>query len=269
MARKSVLAGGVKVGAIFPTNNDGDILVLEVVDSFHVRIVFLEYPYERWVQSGNIILGGIRNPIRPNVCGVGFLGVGSHRAKINYVPNPTHQTWHDMLKRVYTPKNEDAARVYAGTSVHPHWHNFQNFAPWYHDRIDPFGSVDFTWELDKDLLVPGNRQYGPETCCLVPQHVNALFTDHAIARGNLPIGVHERNGYYRAKVNYLGKNIDLGTHSTIAEAQLAYWSAKFKAIRDTAIQYWQYLPEPLAYRLLTFGWDDAIAYYGDDAVIRL
>lgn len=62
---------------------------------------------------------------------------------------------------------------------------------------------------------------------------------------------------------------DMRTYPTVADAQRAYWSEKFRVIQETTIRYWQYLPEPLAWRLLTFDWPDAHAYYGDDAAIRL
>jgi hypothetical protein len=56
-----------------------------------------------------------------------------------------------MLRRVYAPPEEFVRRVYEGTSVHSHWHNFQNFAHWYYRKLEPFGVVDFKWHLDKDL----------------------------------------------------------------------------------------------------------------------
>lgn len=259
---------GIKVGQILPTR-DGDVFVLEIKDAFNIRIVFLDYPFEKVVRSGNLLAGGVRNPMRPNVCGVGFLGVGPHVAKQAYIPNPVHQVWHDMLKRTYTPRTEQESRAYAGTYVHSHWHNFQNFAEWYQEQIKDFGPVDFRWHLDKDILQPGNREYGPRFCKVIPQPVNELFTDHAFARGKYPLGVSKYVSNYQANISEHGKNRRIGSYSTIAEAQLAYWSEKFCVIQETAIRYWQYLPEPLAMRLIKFGWDDALAYYGDDAVIWL
>lgn len=253
----------VSVGSIYRTNNDGDILVLDIVNAFKVRVLFLEYPCEKWVRASNILIGGIRNPIRPNVCGVGYLGIGSHRAKINYQPNPVHQVWHDMLKRVYRPRTPTEKRAYDGTSVHPHWHNFQNFADWYQSKTCLISEV--RWHLDKDLLIPGNRVYGPETCCVIPDHVNELFTDHAVARGSLPLGVARHGNRFQANISESGQNRRIGTYPTIREAQLAYWSAKFHVIRQAALTYWNYIPELLALRLINFGWSDAFAYYGDDA----
>jgi hypothetical protein len=50
------------------------------------------------------------------------------------------------------------------------WHNFQNFAEWFCKNYCD-ASMD-KWQLDKDIIVPGNRVYSPETCCFVPNAVN-------------------------------------------------------------------------------------------------
>lgn len=48
------------------------------------------------------------------------------------------------------------------------------------------------WEgrqLDKDLLMPGNKYYSPETCVFICQEVNKLLCDAGSIRGEWPIGV--------------------------------------------------------------------------------
>lgn len=263
----SKVRSDVHPGAIFSTNNFGNIMVLEVKDTWNVTVAFLEHFCIVNVSAGNIRNGGVKNPMKPSVYGVGFIGIGPYKAW-NGRSTKAYAVWTDMLRRVYAPPEEFVRRVYEGTSVHSHWHNFQNFAHWYYRKLEPFGVVDFKWHLDKDLLVPGNRQYGPETCCVIPHTINVLFTDHAFGRGNYPLGVSSQNGRrFQTVMTTSGKYTFVGSYETIAEAQLAYWKRKFKAIQKTTIQYWQYLPEPLAFRLLTFGWKEAHDYYGEDAVI--
>ena len=256
----------IQVGFILNTNY-GYIQVLEIKDSKNVRINFIEYPFETVAASNAIRRGEVKNPMRPTVCGVGFIGVGKHPCRVSGILNPVYQTWADMLKRVYKQRTQDKIRQYAGTSVHSHWHNFQNFADWYHAQIDKFGKVNHNWQLDKDFLIPGNRQYGPDTCCVIPSDVNTLLTDAAFARGSLPIGIRKNGNGFIAHVSANNKQKHSVTYPTIADAQRAYWSEKFRVIQETAIRYWHYLPEPLAYRLLLFNWSDALAYYGDDARI--
>lgn len=256
----------IRKGNVYSTTH-GEIIVLEVINGNKIKVRFIEYPYETTVNHYNLKAGVLKNPMRPSVCGIGYIGVGPYRSRINHKPTRSYSTWRNMLSRVYKPFNDALARNYSGTSVHPHWHNFQNFAEWYHQQIDHFGLVEHVWDLDKDLLVPGNRIYGPFTSCMIPKQVNVTFVDHAFARGNLPLGVMRNGKGFTPCIGSFGKNRKIGTYRTITEAQLIYWEHKFEAIRDITIQYWKYIPEPLAFRFLTFGWKDAVAYYGDDACI--
>jgi hypothetical protein len=263
--------GDIEVGMILPTNRYGDIQILEVKNARHVRVVFIEYPHEVIVKAANIKSGEVKNIMRPSVHGVGYLGVGPYKTWDGKKCTKAYAVWVDMLDRVYTPENDLIAMWYKETSVHTDWLCFQNFAEWYYKQINRFGEVSFKWHIDKDLTVPGNRLYSAETCAVIPSAVNILMTDHASGRGLYPLGVSSQNKgrSFQAVMTAYGKYQYIGTYKTILEAQLAYWSAKFEVIRNTAIQYWQYLPEPLAYRLLTFDWPDAIAYYGEDAYLRL
>ena len=254
------LTGGVEMGAIFPTNY-GDVVVTNVVNNTSVQICFLNPIYQTTVIASDLRKGSVKNPMKPMVYGVGFIGVGPYSLK----GTKSYSTWRNMLKRVYGSVNKTQIRQYNGTSVHPHWYNFQNFAEWYHNQIDHFGPVDFRWNIDKDLLVPGNREYGPDTCCVIPEQINTLLVDHAFARGNLPLGVTRIKRFYQVSINKFGQQTYVGRYPSIRSAQLAYWAEKFKIIQQTTIMYWNYIPESLAMRFINFGWEDAFAYYGDDA----
>lgn len=53
------------------------------------------------------------------------------------------------------------------------------------------------WEdkqLDKDLLVEGNKVYSPETCVFVSNIVNSFTTDCRASRGEWLIGVNWHKG---------------------------------------------------------------------------
>lgn len=258
--------GDMHVGNHYHTRN-GLIEILEIIDLTNIRIKFLEHHYETIVKSSSIRNGEIKNYMKPSVCNIGFLGDGVYPSKINNKITPVYQVWKSMLNRVYKPGTQKLARQYAGTSIHIYWHNFQNFAAWYHDQIDHFNSVDFRWEIDKDLLFPCNKIYSSMTCCVIPNAINSLLLDRADSRGDLPIGITRNRKGYQVRVNSSGVRKSIGYYKTIPEAQIAYWSAKFEIIRDTTIKYWPYIPESLAFRLLCFGWKEAVEYYGDDATI--
>lgn len=59
-----------------------------------------------------------------------------------------------------------------------------------------------TVELDKDILVKGNKIYSPETCIFVPKSINSLFggTGNKSENG-LPKGVIQtKNGKYKPQI---------------------------------------------------------------------
>ena len=64
---------------------------------------------------------------------------------------------------------------YDGVTVAPEWLGYgtgdQAFCDWA-VRQPGWGKG---WHLDKDLLVPGNRIYGPQTCCFIPREVNSAI----------------------------------------------------------------------------------------------
>jgi hypothetical protein len=68
---------------------------------------------------------------------------------------------------------------------------YQDFAEWCQVQ-DGYLNKDGKrfWQLDKDLLVPGNRVYSKETCMFVPNDVNTLFNDSQDNGLKLGVGVY-------------------------------------------------------------------------------
>lgn len=123
--------------------------------------------------------------------------------------------------------------TYKGCYVADEWLIFSNFNDWCLAQNKPDDYV-----LDKDILVKGNKCYGPEYCALVPREINTLFTKSNSTRGELPIGVRlNKYGTYDATVSKFGNNIHLGTYKTVCEAFTAYKIAKEAHIRDIANLY--------------------------------
>lgn len=74
--------------------------------------------------------------------------------------------------------------------------DYQEFAEWCQDQQNYLSKEEngTYWRLDKDILVPFNRAYSPDTCCFVPNEINALLTSRSNDRGVLPLGVSEDRG---------------------------------------------------------------------------
>lgn len=124
--------------------------------------------------------------------------------------------------------------TYIGCTVHPDFIKFQDFAAWCHTQIG-FGN---DWALDKDILIPGNKVYGPDTCCFVPKSINSLLTYKKSNNGRLPIGVtYHKTGRYNARVSVEDVRKCLGYFETPEEAVVAYQSAKLNEIKRQAEKY--------------------------------
>jgi hypothetical protein len=157
------------------------------------------------------------------VCGVGVNDA-------NYVTKPRingervvclfYLAWQNMLMRCYDPKYLAKYPTYIGCSVVPEWLSFMTFRAW---------MVGQDWqgrELDKDLLFPGNKVYGPETCVFISHGLNVFTTGSAAARGEFPIGVYwdKQSGRFRAKCSnpFSGKREHLG-YFTCPDAAHEAW----------------------------------------------
>ena len=99
------------------------------------------------------------------------------------IVDPAYRAWVSMLERAYNPKFHAKCPTYVGVTVYKEWHSFSTFRNWwlenYREGFSP----------DKDLLVVGNREYGPDTCVYVPRWLNNFTTDSGVSRGEFPIGV--------------------------------------------------------------------------------
>jgi hypothetical protein len=127
---------------------------------------------------------------------------------------PYYSLWANMLGRCYSRSKAHTQPTYAGCTVDPQWHTFSVFREW-------LVSNHFTqgMQLDKDLLIDGNKHYSPTTCVLLPQSINAFLTDKQKPR-ELPTGIFEASGKYYAQVKDTELNKKVTSHrvDTIEEA---------------------------------------------------
>jgi len=182
--------------------------------------------------------GTVKNPYDKQYYKVGFIGEG-HYYKTNY--KKTYKVWKSMLQRCYDEKYQQKRPTYRGCTVCIKWHNFQNFAKWYDEN---YYDVDGQrMELDKDILIKGNKIYSPETCVIVPQIINTLFIKSNAKRGEYPIGVSYNNTHNIFVAS--GKNAFLGYFNTSQEAFYSYKTYKEKIIKATADKYKDIIPQKL------------------------
>ena len=228
------MKGKMETGSKYKVNCGTSLTIVEDLGWDNV-IVRFDSGYVTKTQRSSILKGTVKDKLFRSVCGVGYHGVG----KYDWVSHKVaYQTWVDVLKRVYVEKKSRTS--YLNVSVCDEWLNFQNFAEWFYNQ-EFYVAKDENgkrYDLDKDILVKGNKIYSPETCCFVPSEINCLFIRNKRFRGNLPIGVTKRGKRFASRLSKgFGNRVFLGSFKTETEAFLAYKKAKELYLKELAEKY--------------------------------
>ncbi len=175
--------------------------------------------YKAIVSSSRLRNGQVQDRLQRTVCGVGYIGVGKY--------NTSHKSgsrWFKIMRRAYDEETAFIHPTYINCIVSDKWHNLQDFGKWFDEN-----NVD-GYHLDKDLKVPGNKVYGPETCVFIPQDINKFFKIHPYKNENLPHGICR-----------VGVNFSIMAYSkvreTIKEALCDYWNWKFDSAKKLCNKY--------------------------------
>jgi len=107
-----------------------------------------------------------------------------------------YYTWQNMIMRCYDPKKQIKTPSYIGCSVVEEWHRFSVFKQWFDINYRE------AMHLDKDILIQGNKVYGPKSCRFIPGYINNLFLCPGEARKKfeLPLGVTKKGSYFLSTV---------------------------------------------------------------------
>ena len=177
-------------------------------------------------------------------------GVGTNDADYMVQPRvngksikcPVYQTWMNLLERCYSKEYHAKQPTYIGCTVAQEWLQFTNFRSWM-TKQDWKGK-----QIDKDLLVLGNKHYSPETCLFVTQAINLLFADRKADQGEWPQGVTQciRNGKFISRITICGETKFLGRFDSPLKAGAAYAAERSAYIKRIALNE----PEPLRSALL-------------------
>lgn len=164
-------------------------------------------------------------------------GVGINDS--NYVVNPTvngqvkkckiYQTWLEMLRRCYSSEYIQKHPTYVGCSVSEEGLSFMGFRAWMLQQ-DYEGK-----QLDKDLLIKGNKIYAKDTCVFISKTLNTFTIERTTPIGSLPIGVCLDRGKFKASCSnpFTKTRKHLGRFETPKEAHLAWKQYK----HELALEY--------------------------------
>lgn len=149
--------------------------------------------------------------------------------------NGGHDAWHAVIQRCYSPVEHIRRPTYKGCTVCPEWLVLSNFKEWYDINYHE------GWQLDKDILIKGNKVYRPEACRFVPPYINGLLvgTTKGGRSNGLPVGVwfdkrSRVNPYYAQCKDGHNRLLSGPRRPTIALAKADYARLKTEIVRQQA-----------------------------------
>lgn len=162
---------------------------------------------------------------------------------VNYTNNLSsiklNSLWHNMYDRCYSKRYHDRSPQYIGCSMCDDWLDDQaTFKEW--ARENYYTIDDEQIDLDKDILVKGNKIYSPKTCIFVPHSINAYFNN--LVRDPVYIKSLDQ---WKMEICIEGKNVTIGYFDTKDEAKEAYIKHKEASILAKADLYKDRIPRKL------------------------
>ena len=236
------------VGKVCKSKSSGDFKILKYKDRANVEIQFINTGCGMVARLGDIKNGNVKDPYSPSVYGVGVVGT-KYPAYEYGVATKEYILWCNMLKRCYSAVFKTKQLTYKDCEVSDNFKHYEYFYEWCHKQIG-FGNEG--WQLDKDLLVKGNKVYSENTCVFIHKEINSVLTKRENMRGEYLIGVcwHKKDKAFVAMVSKSkGKREWLGTFNTEIEAFNAYKRAKESFVKEQADK-WKSKIDPRAYNAL-------------------
>ena len=241
------IKSSIGADTVYHSKNSGCFTITSYLDSYNIGVK-VNTSFEMVTHLGCIKNGKVKDPHSPSVYSIGVVGT-KYPSTINGVLIKEYDLWQNMLRRCYSDKYQKKQPTYEGCEVSENFKSYEYFYDWCNKQIG-FGMDG--WQLDKDLLVKGNKVYSESTCVFLPNEINLLLTKREASRGKYLIGVcwHKRDKVFTAQVNKSkGKREHLGYFNTELEAFHAYKQAKESFIKEQA-EKWKDKIDERAYNAL-------------------
>ena len=229
-------------------SSGGKFKIISYKDSKNVHIKFIGTGFETVARLDNIRNGKVKDRYLPSVYSVGIIGVKYPISEYG-VHTKEYGLWKNMLRRCYSDTYKKKYPTYIDCKCSENFKSFEYFYGWCNKQI---GFDNEGFELDKDLLVKGNKVYSEDSCIFIPTEINTLLVKRAASRGEHLIGVYwsNTNKAFVARVNKSkGGSEHLGLFNTEIEAFSAYKKAKESFVKEQANK-WKYKIDIRAYNAL-------------------
>ena len=234
-------------GAVFKTNNYGDVEVTEYIDSHNITVKFLNTGAIKNTTASALTTGILKDSEVHDTHKYGVMDIPKSVGRGGRC-DPLYKKWNGMMQRCYNPKNKTNNPTYEACTSSETFRHFSKFKSWYYSQI---GCEQEGWHLDKDILIKGNKVYSEDTCCIVPPEINIALTNNKSVRGSFPQGViyNSTKTRYRARIQRGYKWESLGTYDTPEEAFYAYKPVK-EAYIKSLVEKWKDKIDPRVYESL-------------------
>lgn len=171
---------------------------------------------------------------------------GFFPSKLNGKHTVYYNVWMGIRKRCLNKDRRHPS--YSNCIICEEWLDFQKFAKWYDENYKE------GYNIDKDILIKGNKVYSPETCCVVPKEINLAVMNDKNRRGKYPIGMYfdKGNNVFQARISKYGIPTYLGCYNSTDEAFEVYKKAKEDYLKELANKYKENISEAVYNALMNY-----------------
>lgn len=230
-----------RIGEVNYNNQNELMTIIEYYDANNIIVQFNETNKTKKCAYREFQNGSVTDNFYPSVFNVGYIGdtsIVEEKRKIK----DSYKRWADMILRCYSEKHRERHPTYIDCFICDEWLCYANFEKWYNENY--YEVDEEKMQLDKDILIKGNKVYSQETCIFVPQRINAMFTKRNKERGKYPIGVSYSKKRCKFSAQVQGYKW-LGYYDTPEDAFKIYKEKKEELIKKVADEYKDKIPVKL------------------------
>ena len=242
------IKNSIGTDTIYHSKNSGCFTITSYLDSYNIGIKFINTGYETVARLECVKDGKVKDRLSPSVHGVGIVGT-EYPIRVSGVLTKEYELWKSMLRRCYSDSSKKKRPTYEGCEVSENFKSYEYFYEWCNKQVG-FNNKD--WQMDKDLLVKGNKVYSEYSCVFIPAEINSLLIKCTASRGEHLVGVYwcKTAKAFVARVNRnKGGSEHLGLFKTEIEAFNAYKTAKEAFVKEQANK-WKSQIDDRAYEAL-------------------
>ena len=217
------------------TNKQGLNYKIVHYNTYYDIIVMFDSGYIKSATMKEVKRNAIKDKLSPSVYGVGIVGI-RYNTKVDGKHAIEYGTWKNMLRRCYSEKCRQKFQSYNDCTVSENFKKYSYFYEWCEQQkgFNTFDENGNIFELDKDLLVKGNKIYSETTCVFLPLEINIALAIKDSKHKKFHVGVRKNRNKYEAVCCINSKSTYLGLFNTEIEAFKAYKEAKENYLKELA-----------------------------------